>query len=109
MTTFKLVIAATVGLCAATAAAQEPRIVCTNPTDPFSSVCLEISQGPQLKPGRTGMSSATRAQRPANPGRCDHRPGHDGSVQGRSQAAREMAEGCPVGDAQPWPGLLPGH
>jgi hypothetical protein len=30
MTTFKLVIAATVGLCAATAAAQEPRIVCTN-------------------------------------------------------------------------------
>jgi hypothetical protein len=68
MTTFKLVIAATVGLCAATAAAQEPRIVCTNPTDPFSSVCVEISQGPQLKPGRTGMSSATRAQRPANPG-----------------------------------------
>ena len=41
MTTFKLLIAATVGLCAATAAAQERRIVC-DPTDPFQS-CVEIT------------------------------------------------------------------
>ena len=68
MTTFKLVIAATVGLCAATAAAQERQIVCTNPSDPFSSVCVEVAQGPQLKAGRTRGPSAPRAQRPDNPG-----------------------------------------
>ena len=72
MTTFKLAIAAAVGLCAATAAAQERQIVWTNPGDPFSSVCVEVAQGPQLKAGRTRVPSAPRAQRPRQSGhRCD--------------------------------------
>jgi hypothetical protein len=67
MTTFKLVIAATVGLCSATAAAQERRIVC-DPTDPFHSSCVEITQTPQLKAGRTQVPRTPKAQRPDNPG-----------------------------------------
>jgi len=75
MTTFKLVIAATVGLCAATAAAQERRIVC-DPTDPFHSSCVEITNTPQLKPGRTQVPRTPKAQRPDNPGN----PGIDAVV-----------------------------
>ena len=68
MTTFKLLIAATVGLCAATAAAQQRRIVCSDPTDPFTSTCVEISQTPQLRAGRTQVPRTPKAQRPGNPG-----------------------------------------
>jgi len=68
MTTFKLVIATALGLCATTAAAQERQIVCTNPNDPFNSVCIDLSRGPQLKPARPQMPRTVRPQRPDNPG-----------------------------------------
>ena len=67
MTTFKLVIAVALGLCAATAAAQERRIVC-DPTDPFHTSCVEITNTPQLKAGRTQVPRTTRAQRSGNLG-----------------------------------------
>jgi hypothetical protein len=68
MATFKLALAAALGLCSATVLAQQQRIVCADPMNPFNSVCIEVTQGPQLKAGRTGERPATRGERAGNPG-----------------------------------------
>jgi hypothetical protein len=71
MTAFKLAIAA-LCLSATAAAAQERRVVCSDPLNPFASapIChIEVTQGPQLKAGHTRVPSAPqRARGTANPG-----------------------------------------